>query len=154
MHIYKWLLLNCTFNQDRLADGGSWISETSPIFQVCTFDFLRISSLLSKNFYIENVSVSKHSLTFVLLKTHCKDPKSYESSKELLPNVYWLSVYFHLVCLFSTWNERQITNDEMKFLLALESNRFPKYLMVNVVNTFNKNIICRHLIVTSNFPQK
>ena len=93
-------------------------------------------------------------LTSVFVKIHGKDPKSYESSKELLPNIHWLSVYFHLVCLFSTWNERQITNDEMKFLLALESNRFPKYLMVNVVNTFNKNIICRHLIVTSNFPQK
>ena len=45
-------------------------------------------------------------------------------------------------------------NDEMKFLLSLKSNHFLKYMMENVVNIFNNNIICSHLIVTSKFPQK
>ena len=40
MYIYEWYILNCTLNQDRLGAGGSWISETSPIFQNYTFDFL------------------------------------------------------------------------------------------------------------------
>ena len=56
----------------------------------------------------------------------------------------WYAYFLH---------ERQSTNDEMKFLLALESNHFPKYMMVNVVNTFHSNIY-RSLIVTSNFLQK
>ena len=42
----------------------------------------------------------------------------------------------------------------MKFLLVMESNQFPKYVMGNVVDKFSDNIICRHLIVTSNFPLK
>ena len=88
-----------------------------------------VEQLISKKFQSQTFS-----LTFVLLKTHCKDSKSYERSNELLPNVCWISAYFHLVCHFL--HERQITNDEMKFLLTLECNHFPKYMMENVVNTF------------------
>ena len=40
MYIYKWYILDCTLNQHRDGDGGNWIPETSPIFQVFTFDFL------------------------------------------------------------------------------------------------------------------
>ena len=51
----------------------------------------------------------------------------------------WYAYFLH---------ERQITNDEVKFLLALECNHFHKYMMANVVNMFNNNIICRYLILT------
>ena len=126
-----------------------WDKSKIPSFQVFKFDFLQISPFISKTFQSQTFP-----LTFVLLKTHCKDPMSYESSKELLPHVCWLNAYFRLVCLFPTWNERQVMNDEMKFLLSLKSNHFLKYMMENVVNIFNNNIICSHLIVTSKFPQK
>ena len=78
-----------------LGDGGSWISEISPGVEI----WLSLNNV----FAVEQLLYRKYSLTFVLLKTHCKDPSFYESSKELLPNVYWLSAYFHLVCLFPTW---------------------------------------------------
>ena len=104
MYIYKWYILNCTLNQDRLGDGESWISETSPGVHI----WLSLNKLFAVQqlLYRKSFQSQTFSLTFVLLKTHCKNPKSYESSKELLSNVYWLSTYFHLVYLIPTWKTK------------------------------------------------
>ena len=43
IHVHLQMIVHlqsCTLNHDRLGDGESWISETSPMFQVFTFEFL------------------------------------------------------------------------------------------------------------------
>ena len=88
MYIYEWYILNCTLNQDRLGAGGSWISETSPIFRTTHLTFSKEALYCRRTFISKKFQSQTFSVTFVLLKAHCKDPKSYESSKELLPTVY------------------------------------------------------------------
>ena len=126
-------------------------------FRCSHLTFSKSALCCRTTFISKNFQSKAFFLTFVLLKTHSKDPKSYHSSKELRPNVYWLSrldKVFIFIWYVHFLHERRIRNDEMKFFLTLECNHFPKFMSANVVNMFNNNIIYRHLIVTSNFPQK
>ena len=61
------------------------------IFRRSHFTFSNSAIFCQITFISKKFQSQTFSITFVLLNTHSKDPKSFKSSKELLPNVYFFS---------------------------------------------------------------